>query len=76
MCVSESRERVSQQSAFSCDCAAANWLLYFKEADQSALDTSLLAETPSGQNAASVLQSFTVVMLKQKIDENRALGHP
>ena len=59
-----------------------NWLWHFKEAGQvsrllhfPACNTSLSGEILAGKMQLPSFSRFTVVILKQKADENEALGH-
>ena len=79
--MSEGRERVRQQPAFSCGCVTASWLLHFKAGQSwrsvhfSAFNTSLPAEALPGKMQLPFFSSFKAVMPKWKADERRALGH-
>ena len=59
-----------------------NWLWRFKQAGQLShllhfpvFNTSLSGEILAGKMQLPSFSRFTVVMLKQKADENEALGH-
>ena len=71
MRVARRKERVGQQSAFSCSCATANQLL----AHFPTLNTSLPGETVPGKMQLPFFSSFAAVRAKRNTDENVVLNH-